>query len=95
MNRFDRRIREYLEHYCTDTDLEIIKQQMITLEMRIVSAELEVAEISDKAYASLKRLEMRQRREVPTNGPVVVEDDPITAKILRRRAARAVPKSEG
>jgi len=63
---------------------------MITLESRIVSAELEVAEISDKAYASLKRLEMRQRRETPVEASVSVSVDPITEKILARRAASVV-----
>lgn len=95
INRFDRKIEDYCRHFCTRTDLEFLKQQMITLESRIVSAELEVAEISDKAYASLKRLEMRQRRETPTNGPAPVSDDPITEKILKRRAAGGVPASEG
>lgn len=90
MSRIDRKIEDYCRHFCTRTDLELLKQQMITLESRIVSAELEVAEISDKAYASLKRLEMRQRRETPPEGPTAVSDDPITEKILARRAARAV-----
>jgi len=95
MARIDRKLEDYCRHFCTRTDLELLKQQMVTLESRIVSAELEVAEISDKAYASLKRLEMRQRRESPTNGPMAVTEDPITEKILKRRASRAVHAESG
>jgi len=90
-----RKLEDYCRNFCTRTDLELLKQQMVTLESRIVSAELEVAEISDKAYASLKRLEMRQRREVPPEAPASVSDDPITEKILARRAERAVHAESG
>jgi len=77
-------------NYALRTDLELLRQEMITLTTRMVSAELEVAEVYDKAYAALKRLEMRQRRETPAEAPVAALVDPITEKVLARRAARAI-----
>jgi len=68
---------------------------MITLTTRVVAAELEVAEVYDKAYAALKRLEMRQRRESPAEPPTAVSVDPITEKVLARRAAHAVHAESG
>ena len=76
--------------YAERTELELLRQEMITLGTRVAAAELEVAEIYDKAYAALKRLEMRQRRETPTEAPKAVSVDPITEKVMARRAARAV-----
>jgi hypothetical protein len=91
--------KRFLEDYCAKyglgTDLELLRQEFRTLETRVVSAELEVAELYDKAYAALKRLEMRQRRETPPEGPVAVSGDPITEKILARRATRAVHAKQG
>jgi len=79
-----------LRKYCLRTDLELVRQELITFGTRVAAAELEVAEIYDKAYAALKRLEMRQRRESPAEAPKAVSDDPITEQIMQRRADRAV-----
>lgn len=81
-------LEDYCSKYALATDLELVRQELVTLTTRCVSAELEVAEISDKAYAALKRLEMRQRRESPPEPATAVTDDPITEKLLARRAAR-------
>ena len=88
--RFGKQLELFGEKYAQRTDLELLRQEMITLTTRMCAAELEVAEVYDKAYAALKRLEMRQRRETPAEPATAVLDDPITAKILARRAAHAV-----
>lgn len=87
---FGRNLERALERYAFRTDLELVRQEMITLETRVIAAELEVAEVYDKAYAALKRLEMRQRREVPPEAPEAVSVDEITDRIMKRRADRAV-----
>lgn len=83
------------DKYATRIDLELLRQEIITLKTEVTAATLEVAEIYDKAYAALKRLEMRQRRETPTEATKPVSADPITDRILARRAASAVHAESG
>lgn len=90
-----RLLEEYCSKYAQRTDLELVRQEIITLRTTVDAAVLEVAEIYDKVYAALKRLEMRQRRESPAAAPEAVSDDPITDKIMKRRAARAVHAESG
>lgn len=96
MWRFGKQLEMFGEKYAQRTDLELLRQEMITLGTRVSAAELEVAEIYDKAYAALKRLEMRQRREPPAQVPMDLPDDPITAEIhARREAHRALHAEQG
>lgn len=95
MLRLEKILEAVGRKYAERTELELLRQEMITLGTRVVAAELEVAEIADKAYASLKRLEMRQRREIPPEAPTAGTVDPITEKVLARRAARAIHAESG
>lgn len=90
INRFDRKLEEYCRKYCLRTDLELVRQELITLGTRVEASELEVAEAVDKVLHSLSRNGARVRRQVQEEAPVAVSEDPITDQILERRKARAV-----
>ncbi len=85
-----RLLEEYCSKYALATDIELLKQKLITLNTTVDAAVLEVAEVYDKCDHALKRLTTRQARETQATAPEVVEDDPITAKIMKRRGSRVV-----
>ena len=66
-------------------ELELVHQRINTLEAEIRSAVLEVADVYDKVYHALKRLEQRQKREA---GSAPVEKvDEVSARVRARRQA--------
>lgn len=75
--------------YALATDLELLRGQMATLQSQLKNALLDIAEVYEKTYALLKRIDMRDRRADPKPSEEPLETDAITAKIhARRNAAR-------
>jgi len=67
-----------------------LHNDFVTLQERLQSWEIRMAEMQDKTLHAIQRHKMRDRREKGGNGVTgeAVEPDPITAKLQARRGNR-------